>query len=195
MVVSSKLNIGNIIKKSTINGPGTRSVIWLQGCNLNCTGCFNQELREIKENNLVSVSELIDQLPLYEIEGVTISGGEPFLQPEPLLEFLTEIKRRGLSTMIYTGNIFSELLMSNNEIIPNILLKTDVLVDGPYIKGCKPKHSWAGSGNQKVYIFLNKYKKYEKLKPKEFGEITITSSGEIIETGFIEVLKEKVTNC
>lgn len=188
MEQSNTLNIHSIIEQSNINGPGTRSVVWFQGCKFDCRGCFNQPVRERRENKVLTVKEVLERLPLDKIEGVTISGGEPFLQIDQLYQLAVEIKKRGLSLIIYTGYILSELLQINNINIQEILKLTDILIDGPFIKGVDAVHPWTGSGNQKLYFFTDRYKEYENREYEDLGEVIITETGEIIETGFVEIL-------
>lgn len=183
-----KVNIHSIVKTSQINGPGNRSVIWFQGCELNCKGCFNQPIREIKESILLSVKQIINRLPLEDIQGVTISGGEPFLQPKGLYELAKEIKNRGLSLVIYTGYLLDDLIDKKCRTIKEILRLTDILIDGPFIDSYESNHPWTGSGNQKVYFLTNRYREYENMTYVDLGEVTITETGEILETGFIKII-------
>jgi len=61
-------------------------------------------------------------------------------------------------------------------------------VDGPYMENCDATHPWAGSGNQNIYFFGDIYTEYRNLKYENLSEIIITDQGEIIETGFINIL-------
>jgi len=79
------LNVGKIVKRSRVNGPGQRFTIWMQGCTLRCKGCINKELWSKEPNQLIKVSDLFKRiLNTPDIEGVTYTGGEPFEQAEAL---------------------------------------------------------------------------------------------------------------
>ncbi|MEL6777167.1 MAG: pyruvate formate-lyase-activating protein [Cyanobacteria bacterium J06597_16] len=88
----------------TVDGPGIRFVIFTQGCLLRCQYCHNPDTRDLKGGKLVTVDELIEEIARYRTYmrasggGVTISGGEPLLQPE----FVREIFRRCQSLGIHT---------------------------------------------------------------------------------------------
>jgi anaerobic ribonucleoside-triphosphate reductase activating protein len=79
------LNIMGYVNRSEVNGPGSRAVVWVQGCLRACTGCFNPASWPFEPNQIVTVDELVERIladPLN--EGVTFSGGEPFWQATAL---------------------------------------------------------------------------------------------------------------
>ena len=87
------MKIHSIISNSTVNGPGNRFVIWTQGCSLDCLGCWNPETHLFKSGNEYQIQDLFS-LIIKEttIEGITISGGEPFDQADELYNLTKEIK-------------------------------------------------------------------------------------------------------
>ena len=90
----SKIRIAGIVQDSITDGPGLRFVLFTQGCPHNCTGCHNPQTHSINGGYIIDDSELlkmIDENPL--VSGVTISGGEPFIQAEKLLNFASEVKK------------------------------------------------------------------------------------------------------
>lgn len=182
------IRLHSIIDKSCINGPGVRSVIWFQGCKHNCPGCFNEVINKESDENMVSIENIVSSLPVKDIEGVTISGGEPFLQPESLLELLKAVKREGLTVIIYTGYIYENLLALGNPFMDEVLTIADVIIDGLYKREIPSNHPWVGSGNQRVISLSEVYKSYEQMESEDLGEIIISETGEILETGFLEIL-------
>ncbi len=79
------LRVHAIEPLSYANGPGPRSVLWVQGCSLGCRGCFNQATHDPSAGESMAVEEAAKRLTRHAgIEGVTISGGEPFQQALPL---------------------------------------------------------------------------------------------------------------
>ncbi|KAF5276138.1 hypothetical protein FQR65_LT16456 [Abscondita terminalis] len=161
--------------KSEIEGPGKRMVIWFQGCNIGCKGCSNQELLSLEKKLILSVDQLI-QLTLlakerHKIEGVTLLGGDPFLQPEGLLEFVKLCKANNLSVICFTGYIYEKMLEEYSEILKNI----DILIDGPFIiSKLDYKRRLIGSTNQRVLKLTDVYKENDYFeKPHSQFEIQV----------------------
>ncbi len=158
------LSVYRINKKTVVLGPGTRAVIWFHGCSRNCQGCIAKRMNETGDFKEYSGRGLAENIisGKDEIEGVTLSGGEPFEQN--LLElddFLTAIQEAGLSVMCYTGNEYASL--KNDPKYKGILSKIDILVDGPYIESQNNGELWRGSSNQQ-FIFLSDRYAYLKRK-------------------------------
>ena len=130
-----RIRLAGIVKESVVDGPGIRMVIFVQGCPHGCIGCHNPGSHDPAGGYESTTEELIAALPDGKlISGVTLSGGEPFLQAEAAAEIATAAKNRGLSVVTYTGYRF-ELLLEIGENKPAVLAllqQTDILVDGPY---------------------------------------------------------------
>lgn len=116
----------------TVDGPGVRSVIFMQGCPLRCICCHNPETWDFNGGEKKSVAELVDKVLRYqayygENGGVTVSGGEPLVQAEFLTELFKELKRRGVHTALDTSGCIL------NEKVKELLKHTDlVLLDFKY---------------------------------------------------------------
>ena len=117
-------------------GPGNRIGIWFSGCRKHCKGCANPELWEDNgigdiscETVLLAIGRLrSDKYP--EIDGVTISGGEPFLQPDALRELIKILLNENIKDiLVYSGYQKEELESEYKDILDDI----SVLVDGEYI--------------------------------------------------------------
>lgn len=110
----------------------------------------------------LSASRLADAvLAIPEIEGVTLSGGDPFDQNlESLSAFLEQLRSRSqLSIMCYTGRLLSQLRVGiNTSINEHILAMIDVLVDGLYVDALNDGSAWRGSSNQQVHFLTSRYK-------------------------------------
>lgn len=179
------MRINSILKKSEANGPGKRGVIWVQGCRRNCEGCFNKETQPYEGGKKMKVSSIIKQFELNDLDGITISGGEPFDQAEDLKNLLTEFKKKEINTLVYTGYTYEQLQLNYSD----ILCLCDYLIDGPYIKTMPSKCRWAGSGNQRFLKLENGKIKKDLTDCEEYSqtaEIIIDESGNITITGFIE---------
>lgn len=161
---------------SIVDGPGLRMVIWTQGCIHNCKGCHNPQTHTLNEGYEVDIEDIISNIKSLRLQkGITLSGGEPFLQPEALEEIAKEAKGKGLDVWAYTGFTFEQLLDKNNKSYfknLNLLKQIDILVDGKFIEEKKDiSLKFRGSSNQRIIdvqrslknnkVFLNE-KYYEK---------------------------------
>jgi anaerobic ribonucleoside-triphosphate reductase activating protein len=127
---------------SLVDGPGVRSVIYLQGCELHCDGCHNQSTWDENCGIIYNVEDLANEIKLKAInKKVTISGGEPFFQQEATIELVNELK--GFNLCIYTGSNFDEVPI---EILPYL----NYLKVGKYKKNLRTTTiPYIGSTNQK----------------------------------------------
>lgn len=104
------LNIMGYVDESEVNGPGSRAVVWVQGCNRECPGCFNPASWSFEINQLISIEELAEKiLSNHRNTGVTFSGGEPFWQATALAQLAKRLKAAGLNIMSFTGFTLKEL--------------------------------------------------------------------------------------
>jgi anaerobic ribonucleoside-triphosphate reductase activating protein len=186
------MRIHKILGISNTNGPGFRFVVWVQGCCRKCCGCFNPKTHDPCGGYEIGISEIISEIPLAEIDGITVSGGEPFEQPKDLLALLDNACQIGLHRLVYTGYTYEELQFKRDINIEKCLMKIDLLIDGAFKKENLPYMPWTGSGNQRL-IQLNNgkikkiYKKSDlKLTGIPDGEIIIDTKGSILTTGIID---------
>ena len=128
-----KIRLYGTVNDSIVDGPSLRYVIFTQGCLHHCPGCHNPDSHAIDGGYIEDTEQClleIDQNPL--LDGVTLSGGEPFLQATALIHFVQKVKKRHLHVMIYSGYTFEEILELGDE--ENRLLSLcDTLVDGKFI--------------------------------------------------------------
>lgn len=107
-----KANIHKILKVSSIDGPGNRMVIFMQGCNFRCSYCHNPETIPITsdESREISVIELIEEIKKVKdfITGVTFSGGEATLQYKYIIEVAKKLKELSLTVLVDTNGHMSE---------------------------------------------------------------------------------------
>lgn len=179
------INVHSILPCSRVNGPGKRLVVFFQGCRRKCIGCFNPGTHSLKKNQLLSAEDILNNFLQPDTEGITVSGGEPFLQVKGLLRLLKKAKEEyGLSTVVYTGFRYEGLPSSafNN---------IDVLIDGPYKDELKePTLLARGSSNQRLLFFSDRYQEKDFYMPAKV-EIIISRDGTIKETGFSRIELKK----
>ena len=101
------LNVSSTMSRSRANGPGVRAVIWVQGCTIGCAGCYSAPTHPHSANSLVEPSEVVEWiLSIPDIEGITVSGGEPFEQAGALVDIISQMKRvrPELTVFIFSGH-------------------------------------------------------------------------------------------
>ncbi len=108
----------------------------------------------------IAAEELRDIfLNVIDSEGITISGGEPFLQAEELATMIDGIKaKRNYGVIIYTGFLKEELEKNNENGVQRLLQHADILIDGHYIKELDDGKPYRGSSNQKIHLMTDRYK-------------------------------------
>ncbi len=152
-----KLRIAGIADDSVVDGDGCRFTIFVQGCPHHCPHCHNPETHDFEggyDTDTDAIWKKISENPL--LSGITLSGGEPFCQPEPLTELAKKAHASGLNVWVYSGNTLEQLEAKNSTEINALLSESDVLVDGPYIHRERDLTlSFRGSRNQRV-IDLNR---------------------------------------
>jgi len=198
------LRVARTKEKCSVLGPGVRAVIWFHGCSLNCPGCIAHEMNISKSYTPYSPDELVAWVRSIDgIEGITLSGGDPFDQPKlAILEFLKIVKRETtLGVMCYTGRTLGDLLSrEDNQINREILGLIDILVDGPYEQLKNEGHQWRGSSNQVIHFLTNRYAHHQtevvKSKRREIEidlnlENRLAISG-IPEVGFLKRLRTQL---
>lgn len=148
-------------------GPGKRYVVWTQGCYKHCKGCITPESRSIEGGILLSVNDIASDIILnHQIDGVTISGGEPFLQAPELIALLQLVKeyRPELTIIIYTGYVLEQLQqLSVNR---DLLRLCDVLIDGEYEPRLDDNRGIRGSSNQRIIGITHRLDEYLEVMDK-----------------------------
>jgi anaerobic ribonucleoside-triphosphate reductase activating protein len=148
------MNIHDIMRTSSVDGEGLRTVVWFQGCNHQCKGCHNTRTwdkeKGIKTNHMSVATELLRWAEKNNLGrlNLTLSGGEPFDQVEDALELVRQLKPKSL--WVYTGYTIEELLERKCSETDQLLEAADVLVDGRYEEDNFPKQAFKGSENQRI---------------------------------------------
>ena len=146
-----KIKIAGVTEDSTVDGPGIRLVVFTQGCPFECDGCHNPDARPMTGGSEISVSEILERIKRNPLtDGITFSGGEPFIQAQALTILAREVHKLGLNVVTYTGYTFEEIIAGE----PNyheLLHESDYVVDGQYIQALhKDDLPFRGSSNQRI---------------------------------------------
>ena len=173
---------------SKVNGPGNRFVLWTQGCSKGCSECFNPETWSNNIFKELSPKQIFELIKNFEVDGVTISGGDPLEQEDELLELLMLLSTIRLRKGVILFSGFTRAEISSNIIRESCLRYIDVLIDGRYEKNLKVDFSLKGSSNQEFYFFSNKISSNELCFDQE---IEISSlEGDIMMTGFPNISRK-----
>lgn len=154
------LRISHIEKSTRLLGPYERFVIWVRGCCFSCAGCLAAEMNR-GEGSAADLCSLAEEIVKSDAEGVTISGGEPFLQAASLRELLLLVKaKRDIGVIIYSGFCLQELQKRPEAVA--LLELTDLLIDGKYVRELDDGRAFVGSSNQKLHYLTPRYRKSAK---------------------------------
>lgn len=150
--MNKTLSVAKVVASTSVDGPGLRTALYLQGCTLRCPGCHNSHLWDIRQGEKWDIKSLSRSL-LSTQENISILGGEPLMQYPALLNLCKTIKKKSDRTIwLWTG-----YEMPYVELFFGDLLKyVDVIVDGPFVQELSvPNLKWRGSTNQKVWEVLH----------------------------------------
>ena len=159
------LKIIKIFKETISDGPGFRYSIYFSGCNHFCKGCHNPETwkgnigEEVDENYMQQIISDINNNPL--LDGITLSGGDPFFNPTELLVFLKRLKAEvHMDIWVYTGYTFEVLMKDDTK--KECLEYIDTLVDGKFEDAnANPELFYRGSSNQRIINVVDSFEKNE----------------------------------
>lgn len=137
------MRINGILPCSFVNGDGARYVVFVQGCKHHCDGCQNPETWDFDGGTEISVSEIAaDYRSRRLLDGITLSGGDPFFQQDACVELLKLLL--GVNVWIYTGFEYEEICDTE------LAKMADVLVTGRFVKELACDGKMYGSSNQKI---------------------------------------------
>ena len=159
------IRIAGIVNDSIVDGPGFRLAVFTQGCPHNCEGCHNPETHAFDGGKITDTAEIIKMMeenPL--LDGLTLSGGDPFCQCEPGIELARAAHKLGLNVWAYSGWTYEAILADPEKAA--LLKEIDVLIDGPFIISKRTLDKrFMGSTNQRaidVKLSLTEGKAIEK---------------------------------
>lgn len=148
------LRVFRVYHNSVVEGPGRRSVVQLAGCTLLCPGCHAVETHRLDGGVVMSIGEVVallldpDGAPR---DGITILGGEPFLQHETLPLLIRELKSFSLHVTLYSGYTLEELRARPEPGVHESLALADILIDGRFVAAqASDAGEWRGSRNQRI---------------------------------------------
>lgn len=171
------LRVTRIIDRTSVLGPGERAVIVVQGCELRCSGCIAAATHPLDGGEWVTVEELGDHVEAVAgIEGITFSGGEPFLQAAAVSRLIDRLRRRrpGFSTMSFSGYRVEWLRRSGSPAQRELLGRLDLLIDGPYVQRRHGALRWRGSRNQRIHALSPRHVAELEAQPDEPAGVEVS---------------------
>ncbi len=178
-------NVARINLCTKAEGPHKRMAIWFQGCTIGCLGCCNPELQEMKQAHIMSLQEITDiakkSKEKYDIEGVTLLGGEPTLQ-KYLAELSRELHKVDLGVILFTGYKVNQL---NESLISSV----DLIIDGQFIESkIDNQRNLVGSTNQTFNHVSQRYvNDMDWFNVKRDLKVDVNVSDEFIITGDVVI--------
>lgn len=175
-----KLRLAHVHYPVTALGPGLRIGVWFQGCRVHCRGCMAKDTWDIDGGQTVDLADLIDlfqSFPAPEVTGITVSGGEPFNQPEALRALATWLResycRPDQDILLYSGYGKEMLVRTHPETISMI----DALISEPFVErlATHPSLRWRGSSNQILTIFsgLGRLRYQSEVEAPSHGDLQV----------------------
>jgi anaerobic ribonucleoside-triphosphate reductase activating protein len=156
------LRVAQVIPCTEAEGPGRRFALWFQGCPLRCPGCCNPEMLPFTGGQRLALSRVLEQVrgvaTRHGVEGVTLLGGEPIAHAAGAASLAREVRRLGLTVMVFSGYTLEEIRRMSDLAVHDLLAHTDILVDGPYVREMpETKRRWIGSSNQRIHFLSSRY--------------------------------------
>lgn len=184
----TKIAVNRVHWPVDVLGPGRRVGVWVQGCSIECPGCVSRDTwPALDPRERIATSELVDRIdalvdsgPAGPIDGVTVTGGEPFDQAGALEDLLTSLRgwldQRGAPSadlLVYTGYDESDA----RRLAPQAFELADAVIVGPYRAG-EPGSRWWGSGNQRLVLRdIQQSTRYEAANLEAPAELQVAVEG------------------
>ena len=144
----------DIIRGTTVDGPGFRTAIYMAGCRHHCKGCHNPQSWDFNTGKTMTLTQILNIVKDEDFD-VTLTGGDPLCSPEKTVILAKAIKEAGYGVWLYTGYLYEEII--EEERLREVLPYLDVVVEGPFIENLKdPDLKFRGSSNQRI-IPLNSH--------------------------------------
>ncbi len=167
------MQIARFEAKTTVEGPGERSALWLQGCSLKCPGCCNPEMQHFGSGQNLSVEEVAGQILAARAEGLTLLGGEPLDQARELLLLLQLLRQSGYCGIImFSGYTWVEIEADADR--KSVAGLCDLVIAGRFERQFSPGgRRWIGSDNQTLHFVSDYYAGLREHWPENVREIEI----------------------
>lgn len=146
-----KANVLDIIRGTTVDGPGFRTSIYFAGCRHACPGCHNPQSWDFAAGNAMTIAEILEIVKEEDFD-VTLSGGDPIYHLGFIVPLCREIKTAGYGIWLYTGFEIEQLI--DNPLFMELTEYIEAIVDSPFMEAEKDESvPFKGSRNQRIISF------------------------------------------
>lgn len=143
-----KFRVLDIVRGTTVDGPGFRTAIYFAGCDHRCPGCHNPQSWDFNGGEEISLSEIMETIEEEDFD-VTLTGGDPLYFPEKITVLSKHIVEKGHTVWLYTGFTIEEIMNSERLLMP--LPYLEAIVEGPFIESLRDTDlQFRGSSNQRI---------------------------------------------
>lgn len=179
------LRVAETQPRCTVLGPGVRFGVWVQGCGIGCAGCISPQWIPAEGGSWLPVAELAERIVHEAVDGLTLSGGEPFDQAGAVADLVRRVRaRRDMSVLSYTGYTLSHLRRHGTPDQHALLAALDLLVDGPYLRAKHADLRWRASTNQRVHHLTGRHAPLDATDDRSAGlQFDIAGDGTVHFTG------------
>ncbi len=191
------MKISSFKEYSEIYGFEPCFVLWMQGCPIQCKGCWNTQTWDFKggyEMDIESIFTLIKKQrdsKEWDIKALTILGGEPFFQYDELYHLVSLVKTLDIGIIVYSGYEKEELIQAQKDSIFNLI---DVLIYGRYIESMRDTHLFLRGSTNQVIDFLSTRYNASQIRDGNYIEIDIDHFGGLDIVGYIETTDSLLTS-
>lgn len=186
------LRVAAMVPVTEAEGPYRRFAIWVQGCPLACPGCCNPEMWAREGGSVWALDRLMASIVTarerHGIEGVTLLGGEPFVQARAVAELAAELQTAGLGVLVFSGYTRAEIEACPEG--PPGLASVDTLVDGRYNRALPEPpggRRYLGSTNQTLHHLSPRYANPELWRGPNHVEVQVAPDGSVSVHGYPEL--------
>lgn len=146
-----RYHVIDIVRGTTVDGPGFRTAIYLAGCDHNCPGCHNPQSHNPDAGKLMTLGEIMKVVKEEDFD-VTLTGGDPLYRPWETALLAKTIRQSGYGVWLYTGYTIEQIETSSR--LKSVLPFVDAVVDGPFVESMRDTDlRFRGSSNQRI-IFI-----------------------------------------
>ncbi|GAA2716523.1 4Fe-4S single cluster domain-containing protein [Actinoplanes palleronii] len=178
------VRLARFLDRTTAEGPGERTAIWVQGCSIRCPGCFNPHLFTTRGGTPTPAADLVARVLATGTAGLTLLGGEPFDQAAGLAAVAAGVRAEGRTVMTFTGYAYDDLRQRADPGVTALLAETDLLVAGPFRQDLLDHdRPWVGSTNQEFHHLTDRLA--VETTPDRL-EVIISPSGDVAVNGWAD---------
>lgn len=152
------VKVAHVVDRCRAFGPGERFVLWVEGCSPQCSGCHSSDLPSSVDCEWTLIEDLEHRILVTGgLEGLTVTGCEPFVQARALGVLAQRVRRAGLSVMVHSNFMVEQLVSGVVPYAQWLLYSADLVMEGRYRQDLPTAKPWRGSDNQRLLALSSRY--------------------------------------